>query len=120
MILMFVLLFGAVVGDVSGQVCFKLGLNADEAPPVPGPLGFVMALVRSPWIVIGVAVYAVEFVIWYAALTIAPLSVAFPFAALSYCGVVLASKFILHEQVSRQRWLATAVVAIGVALVCVL
>ncbi len=120
MILMFVLLFGAVVGDVSGQVCFKLGLNADEAPPVRGPLGFVMALVRSPWIVIGVAVYAVEFVIWYAALTIAPLSVAFPFAALSYCGVVLASKFILHEQVSRQRWLATAVVAIGVALVCVL
>lgn len=119
MILMFVLLLGAVVGDVAGQVCFKLGLNADEAPPVPGALGFVMALVRSPWVVLGVAVYVVEFVIWYAALTLAPLSLAFPFAALSYCGVVLASKFILHEQVSRQRWLATTVVAIGVALVCI-
>ena len=119
MTLMFVLLLGAVVCDVAGQVCFKLGLNADKAPPRAGPFGFVLGLLGSPWVLLGCAVYMFEFVIWYAALTLAPLSLAFPFAALSYCGVVLASKLILHEQVSRQRWLATGVVAIGVALVCV-
>lgn len=119
MILIFALLLGSVVGDVTGQVCFKLGLNADTVPPHPGPLGFVTALVHSPWVVLGMLVYAVEFVIWYAALTLAPLSLAFPFAALSYCGVVLASRFVLHERVSRQRWFATLVVAAGVALVCI-
>jgi undecaprenyl phosphate-alpha-L-ara4N flippase subunit ArnE len=57
-------------------------------------------------------------VVWFAALTLAPLSVAFPFMALSYCGVVLASRTVLHERVSARRWFATLAVAGGVALVC--
>ncbi len=42
-----------------------------------------------------------------AALTLAPLSLAVPFAALSYCGVVLASRLILREHISARRWAAT-------------
>jgi undecaprenyl phosphate-alpha-L-ara4N flippase subunit ArnE len=38
--------------------------------------------------------------------------------ALSYCGVVLASRFVLGERVSRRRWFATFAIALGVALVC--
>ena len=72
---------------------------------------------RSRWIALGVVIYVLEFVFWYAALTLAPLSLAVPFAALSYCGVVLASRLILREHISARRWAATAVVAAGVALV---
>ena len=60
-------------------------------------------MIFSRWIVLGVLVYVVEFTVWFAALSMAPLSVAFPFMALSYCGVVVASKFVLGERVSRQR-----------------
>jgi undecaprenyl phosphate-alpha-L-ara4N flippase subunit ArnE len=110
--LMIVLLIGAVLCDVAGQLCFKIGV--DEKHAAPG----LLATLTSRWIVAGVLVYAVEFTCWFAALSMTPLSFAFPFMALSYCGVVVASRFILHERVSRRRWLATVTIAFGVALVC--
>ena len=73
---------------------------------------------RSPWVVTGLLIYVLEFVVWFAALSLAPLSVAFPFAALSYCGVVIASRYILHESVSPRRWFGTVTIAAGVALIC--
>ena len=117
--LMFALLFASVVCDVAGQVCFKLGVGHDESPARgQSIMGFALQTLRSPWVLAGLAVYAVEFVIWFAALSLAPLSLAFPFAALSYCGVVVASRWILNERVSARRWLGTVAVAAGVALVC--
>ena len=68
--------------------------------------------------VLGLLVFVVEFVAWFAALSLAPLSVAYPFAALSYCGVVLAGRYILSEHVSARRWFGTLAIAAGVALVC--
>ena len=114
---MFALLTGTVLCDVGGQVCFKLGVGHHEQP-APRVHGFLLSLVSSPWIVAGLLVYVVEFTLWFAALTLAPLSVAFPFMALSYCGVVIASRLILQEKVPLRRWLATLVVAFGVMLVC--
>lgn len=115
---MFALLLGSVVCDVAGQVAFKLGVSDERAPTRSGLSGFVLGLVRSPWIALGVLVYALEFVFWFGALSLAPLSLAIPFAALSYCGVVVASRLILREHVSPRRWAATLVVAAGVAIVC--
>lgn len=118
---MFGLLLITVLCDVCGQVCFKLGVGHDEAAVGKrraGPAGFVLDLVGSPWVVAGLLIYVVEFIVWFAALTLAPLSVAFPFMALSYCGVVIASRWILHERVSARRWLGTIAIVGGVALVC--
>jgi len=115
----FTLLLATVLCDVCGQVCFKLGVGHEAGPePFAGIRGFLLGLAGSPWIAAGVLVYVVEFIVWFAALTLAPLSVAFPFMALSYCGVVLASRWILKERVSLRRWLGTVAVAGGVALVC--
>ncbi len=115
---MFALLFATVLCDVAGQVSFKLGVGHEMIGEGKGSGGFLLGLVGSPWIVAGVSIYVVEFVVWFAALTLAPLSVAFPFMALSYCGVVIASRWILKERVSLRRWLGTVAVAGGVALVC--
>jgi len=118
-VLMFALLLGSVLCDVGGQVCFKIGVHdEDGAPSTSGLAGFVFGLMRSRWIVLGVVVYALEFLFWFGALTLAPLSLAIPFAALSYCGVVLASRWILREHISTRRWTATFIVAAGVAIVC--
>jgi drug/metabolite transporter (DMT)-like permease len=118
--LMFVLLIASVVCDVVGQVCFKLGVGHDEdASSGRGIAAFALGTLRSPWVLAGLLVYAIEFVVWFAALSLAPLSLAFPFAALSYCGVVVASRYVLHERVSARRWIGTVAVAAGVALVCI-
>ena len=118
--LTFALLIATVLCDVAGQVCFKLGVGHEPhgAPHAAGLRGFFAELAGSRWIVAGVSIYVIEFIVWFAALTMAPLSVAFPFMALSYCGVVIASRFVLRERVSARRWLATLAVACGVALVC--
>ena len=112
------LMLGSVVCDVVGQVCFKLGVGHNHAGPALGARAFLRKLAVSPWIAVGVAVYAIEFVLWFAALSRAPLSFAFPIAALSYVGVVLASRLILRERVPVRRWLGTAAIVVGVALVC--
>ncbi|HZP66241.1 MAG TPA: hypothetical protein VFB32_08020 [Rudaea sp.] len=117
--LTFILLILTVLCDVAGQVCFKLGVGHETpARERRGAIGFLTGLVSSPMIVAGVAIYVVEFIVWFAALSMAPLSVAFPFMALSYCGVVAASRFVLHEPVAMRRWIGTVAVASGVALVC--
>lgn len=106
------MLLGTVLCDVAGQTCFKLGVNEKQAS------GGLLATLGSRWIVAGVLIYVVEFTVWFAALSMTPLSFAFPFMALSYCGVVVASRFVLHERISARRWIATATIALGVALVC--
>ncbi len=124
MILTFVLLSITVGLDIIGQTCFKLGVGhndgvgAEDCDRDRGISGFLHSLVSSKWIAAGVAVYAVEFVVWFAALSRAPLSLAYPFNALAYCGVVLASRYVLHETVSARRWLGTLAIAAGVVLVC--
>ena len=116
---MFALLLASVVCDVVGQVCFKIGVGHDDgAQPDQGIAVFALRTLHSPWVLGGLLVYTIEFVVWFAALSLAPLSVAFPFAALSYCGVVVASRYVLHERVSARRWFGTVAVAAGVALVC--
>ncbi|MEO7148592.1 MAG: EamA family transporter [Rhodanobacteraceae bacterium] len=118
MLITIALLLGSVVCDVIGQVCFKLGVGHEHATPTAGARALLRKLSVSPWIAFGIAVYVVEFVLWFAALSRAPLSFAFPVAALSYVGVVLASRLVLRERVSLRRWLGTAMIVAGVALVC--
>lgn len=109
------LLLGSVACDVTGQVCFKLGVgHAGDDPNAPSLLHKVL---HSRWIAAGVALYALEFVVWFAALSRAQLSFAFPIMALSYVGVVLACRFILNEHISPRRWIGIATIVVGVVLV---
>src|SRR5579875_2312611 len=66
---------------------------------------------------VGVLVYVLEFVLWFSALSRAQLSFAFPFAALTYVGVVLASRLVLRERISLRRWVGIGTIVLGVALV---
>ena len=109
------LLLGSVTCDVTGQVCFKLGVGDEDA--ADGAPSLLHKVLHSRWIALGVAVYAVEFVLWFAALSRTELSIAFPFTALGYVGVVLASRYILNENVSRRRWIGIATIVVGVALI---
>jgi len=109
------LLLGSVASDVTGQVCFKLGVG-HEAVGAGAP-SLAYKVFHSPWIALGVAVYALEFVLWFAALSRTQLSVAFPFTALGYVGVVMASRYILKERISLRRWAGIGTIVVGVVLV---
>ncbi len=116
-VLAIILVLLSLVLDVTGQVMFKLGLNKFEAQGIDAGAHFWLAVARSPWLIGGVAAYAVEIPLWTAVLGLLPLNVAFPLASLSYCGVAIAAYFVLGEKVPLRRWLATALIAAGVAVV---
>jgi undecaprenyl phosphate-alpha-L-ara4N flippase subunit ArnE len=102
--------------DVVGQLSFKAGLSRSAAHEGARPLW--RRVVGSPWIWAGCGAYAAELAAWLAVLSRAPLSVAFPLASLSYCGVLLASRFVLGEKVPPRRWLGASLITFGVAIVC--
>lgn len=109
----------SILLDVIGQLAFKLGL--DKLPEQVGGfrlLGFWRQIAAAPLLWAGVGAYTVEFVVWLGVLSLAPLSLVFPAASLSYCGVVLGGRVVLGEKVSRRRWLGTLIITVGVMLVC--
>ena len=103
--------------DVAGQLLFKIGLNRLEQAGIDAGAHFWLAIARSPWLIGGVVAYAVEIPLWTAVLGLLPLSIAFPLASLSYCGVAAVAYFVLGEKVPARRWLATVLIAAGVAVV---
>jgi multidrug transporter EmrE-like cation transporter len=107
----------AILLEVAGQLCFKLGL--DRIPDEARGLGLWSRIALSPWIGGGIAAYALEFPVWLAVLSLAPLSAAFPAASLGYVGVAVACRFILGEPIGRRRIAAMALVVLGVALVSI-
>ena len=101
-----------------GQVAFKLGsATVVKASGEQGVLRYWGGMLMDPWIQAGVAAHAVELVMWVAALKLAPLSLAFPLVSLSYCGVAVASHFLLGERIGARSALAIAMVSVGAALV---
>lgn len=114
-ILAFIVLVGTIACDIVGQLCFKAGLDGVSGGDANRPVWLKVA--TTPLIWLGVVTYAVEIGAWLFVLSRLPLSLAFPLASFSYCGIALASRFILKEPVSRRRWLGTALIAVGVAIV---
>jgi len=106
----------SVLCDVTGQLCFKRGAHAMER--TAGRVAHaVPALFMERWVLAGIAIYAVEIVVWLRILSLVPLSIAFPIASLNYLAITLASRLWLGERVSAHRWAGAALVTAGVVLV---
>lgn len=109
------ILLVTVALEVIGQVCFKRGLSASSADGATVSLWRRIA--TTPAILLGLLTYVAQMVGWLAVLSRLELSIAYPISCLSYGGVALASRVVLGEPISRQRWIGTLVIASGAALV---
>lgn len=108
----------SILCDIAGHVCFKIGANGLPVVTGVGDIGrFLHYLFTTPYVLAGVGIYVVEFVVWLQILSHAPLSLAFPVASLNYCGVMLASRWFLDESISRRQWLGVGLITAGVAVV---
>lgn len=110
-----ILLALSVVCDVCGQLAFKRG--ADALPPASELARFLPALFTQPWLLAGIAVYGVEFIVWIRVLMLAPLGIAFPLASLNILGIMMASHVILKEPATRRQYAGAVLVTAGIALV---
>lgn len=101
------LLLAAAVFAAAGQVMFKLGATNRTS----------LAAFINPQIIGGGVFYFLGAVLWVVALSKAPLSVAYPFTALTFVLVYLASIFLLGERPAPAAFFGVALVLGGLAVI---
>jgi drug/metabolite transporter (DMT)-like permease len=107
----------SIACDVFGQIAFKIGANRLPDAEAIGIPAFCRQMLGEPWLIAGIVIYVVEFVVWVRVLALVPLGIAFPLASLNILGIALASHFFLGEAITRKQWLGAVLITAGVAVV---
>ena len=110
------LLVGYPLLLAAGQLLFKRTATRLVGLPMPEQL---LALLVQPSFYAACLLYAAATVLWVWLLIYIPLSAAYPFAALSFVAVPIASWWLLGEPLGRQYWMGTGLIVAGVAVIAV-
>jgi drug/metabolite transporter (DMT)-like permease len=111
------LLLFAVASAASGQIMLKHGMQVATSRAADTRGSLVVSTATSPWVLIGLLVFAISAIAWLATLSRVPLSVAYPFNALGYLGILTASILILHERANVLTWAGSLLVVSGLIIV---
>jgi drug/metabolite transporter (DMT)-like permease len=112
-----VLLLFAVGSAASGQIMLKHGMQVATSRAAQSRGSLVISAATSPWVLVGLLVFAISAVAWLATLSRVPLSVAYPFNALGYLGILTASVLVLHERANVLTWAGSLLVVSGLIIV---
>lgn len=107
----------AVIAAASGQLMLKHGMQLATARARGSGGSLVVAAATTPWVLLGLVVFAVSAVAWLGALSRLPLSVAYPFNALGYIVILIASILVLHERANLLTWAGSLLVVSGLVIV---
>ena len=107
----------AVVSAASGQLLLKHGMQVATARAHATGGSLVIKAATSPLILGGLVIFAISAVAWLATLAKVPLSIAYPFNALSYLIILTASAVLLHERTNLLTWAGSVVVVTGLLIV---
>ena len=107
-----ILLLSSITLGSCGQILMKVGATNAQ---ISNPIAFLHTIL-NPFILVGLGAYIISSFIWLIVLTRLPLSVAYPFGALSYVFIVVAAIF-SGENVTIQRLLGVICIIIGILIV---
>lgn len=80
-------------------------------------LPITIKVVISPWIIAGVAIYALSVFIWLMVLSRAPVSIAYPMSSLGYVASAIAAYYLCGEDLTITRIIGILIILLGVYLV---
>jgi uncharacterized membrane protein len=102
---------------VFSHLLMKAGLIALLGhAPAASLQGRMLAYLSQPWLVEGLALYALASLFWMLAIAQKDVSFLYPLTSVNYVLVVTGSLFIFHEVVSLRRWMGVAFIVLGVVL----
>jgi drug/metabolite transporter (DMT)-like permease len=107
----------AVIAASSGQLMLKHGMQLATVGARGSHGSLVIAAATTPWVVVGLIVFAVSAVAWLGALSRVPLNVAYPFNAVGYIVILIASVLVLKERASLLTWAGSLLVVFGLIIV---
>jgi drug/metabolite transporter (DMT)-like permease len=111
------LLLFAVGSAACGQLMLKHGMQSAVKRTEETKGSLAIAAATSPWVLLGLTVFAISAVAWLTTLSRLPLSIAYPFNALGYLGILTASAVLLHERTNVWTWIGSATVVLGLIIV---
>ena len=109
----------SVLLSAVAQIFLKRGLTDLQAEGERGPGVFrlIAGVMRQKFIWCWGICFVVAMALWLAGLQKLDLSYAYPLVSVGYVLVTFLSAVLFHERVDRQRWLAVAVISLGVIMV---
>lgn len=114
------LILVAVAFGVVGQLALKSGMTQVGRIGSQHTIFVAHTIVRvltTPAVLIGLACYGLGAVAWLVVLSRLDLSFAYPFLALNFVLITLASRLVLGETVPPMRWLGVLIICLGVIVV---
>jgi multidrug transporter EmrE-like cation transporter len=108
------LLGTCVVFGALAQVFFKIGMSR-----IPGKTftELIVVAIRDQYVLGGILLYSVSFILWLLAIKYLELSFMYPMLSLAYVIVVFLSATFLKEEVHLSRWVGVVLIIIGAILV---
>ena len=105
--------------DTVAQVFMKKGLvqTGINSVNLGNVAEFAVRSVSSPFLWLGIFVFALNFFIWIVILYKVPLSIAMPVGSFSYIFIPVCAALFLHEDVSLVRWAGTICIVLGIHFV---
>lgn len=113
----------AIVGVMiatGGQLLLRAGMERVGyigASRIGKPLTLIWQVATEPRVVFGLLLFGISAAMWLIVLSRIPLSLAYPFAGLTYVFVTIVSRWVLHENVPPLRWFALLLIVGGIVLV---
>jgi drug/metabolite transporter (DMT)-like permease len=101
-----------VVLDTAGHLAFKSAAVTERDTE----LQRWKDMLRSPRLWIGIACFCLEFAVWFALLSLIPLSLAVLIGSINIVVVMLAGRLLFHERLGGMRVAGMWLIAAGVAL----
>jgi multidrug transporter EmrE-like cation transporter len=111
------LILFAVIAASTGQLMLKHGMQVASARAHASGASLAAAAATTPWVLLGLAVFAISAVAWLGALSRVPLNVAYPFNAAGYLVILTASVLVLHERANLLTWAGSVLVVSGLVIV---
>ena len=105
---LFLLIMLSVAISASAQLLLKLGVSGARLAPARG-----LAMLFSPCVVAGLALYGVGAVVWLFVLQRLPLSAAYPFVGMGFVFTAVLGVTVLGEALTAGRIVGTLLIAAG-------
>ena len=112
----YLVLAGVALFAAIGDSLLSRGMKELGAVSLGHPQRLILA-VLNPWVILGIAFLLGFFASYMTALSWADLTYVLPATSIGYVLLALIAKFLLHEQVTLQRWVGILLIAVGVSLV---
>lgn len=109
----FALVFASVSLSALAQTSFKVGVERAQTGGDATLWMKAAAMVFSPMVLLGLALYGVGTVLWLFALRQLDLSLAYPFVAMSFVMVAGSGMIFLGEPVQPSRLIGLALIVVG-------